>query len=112
MREHFPNLKILARARNRQHVFELKDLGIDFIKRETLDAAVELSKEILLELGYDRKAAESLTTKFKLHDESMLIEQYRVHRDDKLLVSVARQGTEQLAQVLKDDIGLTNHSKV
>ena len=35
VRKHFPNLPILARARNRVHLFRLRDLDIDAIERET-----------------------------------------------------------------------------
>lgn len=104
--EQFPKLKILARARNRDHAFQLRDLGISFIKRETFDAAVELSKEMLVELGYKRDHADRLTDKFKLHDESMLIEQHLIRHDEKQMISVSRQGAEQLTQVLNDDIVL------
>ncbi len=104
--EQFPKLKILARARNRDHAFQLRDLGITFIKRETFDAAVELSKEMLVELGYKRDHADRLTDKFKLHDESMLIEQHLIRHDEKQMISISRQGAEQLTQVLNDDIVL------
>lgn len=104
--EQFPKLKILARARNRDHAFQLRDLGINFIKRETFDAAVELSKEMLVELGYKRDHADRLTDKFRLHDESMLIEQHLIRHDEKQMISVSRQGAEQLTQVLNDDIVL------
>lgn len=106
IKENFPKLKILARARNRQHAFKLRDLGITFIKRETFDSAVDLSKEMLVELGYQREHADRLTDKFRLHDESMLIEQHLVQHDEKQMISVSRQGAEQLNQVLNDDIAL------
>jgi len=104
--EQFPKLKILARARNRDHAFQLRDLGISFIKRETFDAAVELSKEMLVELGYKRDQADRLTDKFRLHDESMLIEQHLIRHDEKQMISISHQGAEQLTQVLNDDIVL------
>jgi len=36
VRQHFPDLPILARARNRTHFFQLRDLGIKMIYREHL----------------------------------------------------------------------------
>ena len=35
-RKHFPRLRVLARARNRQHAFRLIDLGVEQVQRETL----------------------------------------------------------------------------
>jgi glutathione-regulated potassium-efflux system ancillary protein KefC len=106
VRERYPKLKILARARNRQHAFELRDLNVQFIKRETFDSAVELSNEMLFELGFSRERADLITKKFRLHDESMLIEQHLIRHDESLYVSHSRAGAEQLTQVLKDDINL------
>lgn len=106
VKNHFPKLKILARARNRQHAFELRDLELTFIKRETFDSAVDLSREMLVELGFSRDQSERLTEKFRLHDESMLIEQHLVRHDEKMLIGLSRQGAEQLTQVLTDDIAL------
>ena len=40
MRENFPQLEIVARARNVQHYYELYELGVRQIERETLDSAL------------------------------------------------------------------------
>ncbi|MBY0234119.1 MAG: cation:proton antiporter, partial [Burkholderiaceae bacterium] len=37
---HFPQLKVVARARNVQHYFRLRELGVTLIERETFDAAL------------------------------------------------------------------------
>ena len=37
VRENFPDLTIVARARNVRHYFELHDLGVELIERETLE---------------------------------------------------------------------------
>lgn len=103
VKDHFPNLKIFARARNRGHVFDLMNEGVSHIKRETFDSSVEFVKELLIEMGSDPKKIHSLIERFKEHDELMMIEQYKVRHDDKSLVSVSKQGVAQLAQVLSQE---------
>ncbi|HEY1417973.1 MAG TPA: monovalent cation:proton antiporter-2 (CPA2) family protein, partial [Myxococcaceae bacterium] len=52
VQEHFPHLVIFARARNRAHAYQLLELGITHVVRETFESSVELSGEILQELGF------------------------------------------------------------
>ncbi len=99
----FSHLKIFARARNRGHAFELLDLGVENFKREVFDSSVSLVGELLLELGYSQESANRLISRFKSHDEIMLREQAKVRTDNKTLVSVSKQGTAQLAEVLRED---------
>jgi monovalent cation:proton antiporter-2 (CPA2) family protein len=47
VRQHFPDVPIYARARNRQHVHQLMDLGIEMIERETFLSALDLTQELL-----------------------------------------------------------------
>ncbi len=103
VKHNFPHLKIFARARNRGHVFDLLDLGIQNVKRDTFDSSADFAREILVELGFPPERAKTIIEKFKAHDEIMLGEQYKVRRDDKMFVSVSRQATEQLAEVLRSD---------
>ncbi|MEQ1877165.1 MAG: NAD-binding protein, partial [Bdellovibrionia bacterium] len=44
VRDHFPNLKIFARARNRGHAYDLLDIGVTVIHRETLGSSLWLAR--------------------------------------------------------------------
>jgi monovalent cation:proton antiporter-2 (CPA2) family protein len=66
---HFPQMKILARARNRQHAFSLMDNGVDYIIRETYGSSLELAEEALTRLGDSPAAAHAAVRKFRQHDE-------------------------------------------
>lgn len=103
VKENFKNLKIFARARNRGHAFDFMDLGVDHIKREVFDSSVYFVKDLLVAMGFEKEKASSLVEKFKIHDEIMLEEQFKVRNDDKMFVSVSKQAQAQLAQVLSDD---------
>lgn len=101
--EHFPNLKVFARARNRGHVFDLWDLGIRHIKRETFESSVLFVRDLLVEMGHEPEKALTIIQKFKQHDEIMMKEQYKVRKDDKMFVSVSKQSIAQLAEVLNNE---------
>lgn len=109
IREHFPHVKIFARARNRGHVFDYFDIGVDTVKRETFDASVNFVKDLLVEMGTPSDKAQVIIEKFQMHDEIMLREQYKVRDDDKKFVSVSKQATAQLAHVLSDE---SSHSYI
>lgn len=101
--EHFPHIEIFARARNRGHVFELMELGIKEIKRETFDSSISFAGDLLVRMGMNQERASQLIEKFKIHDEQMLQKQFLVRTDDKEFVSVSNQSMAQLAQVLQDE---------
>ena len=103
IKENFPNLKIFARARNRGHAFDLMDLNVTHIKRETFDSSVNFVQDLLIDMGFEVDKARRLIERFKQHDEAMLQKQFLVRSDDKSLISLSRQGTAQLAEVLQGE---------
>ncbi|QDK45861.1 potassium:proton antiporter [Bdellovibrio sp. ZAP7] len=104
-KEHFKNLKIYARARNRAHVFDLLDIGIEMthIRRETFESSLLLTRELLLDLGFPSDRARAVIERFHRHDELMMAEQYKVRHDQKLFLDTSRQGMQQLSEVLRED---------
>lgn len=103
IKEHFPQLKIFGRARNRGHAFDLMDLGVTHIKRETFDASLNFVGDLLLEMKWEPERVKKVIERFRTHDETMLQEQYKVRSDDKMFVSVSQQAQAQLASVLDQD---------
>lgn len=103
VKAHFPNLTIFARARNRGHVFELMDIGVESIRRETFESSLYFTRDLLEKMGFPLESAKRIIKRFKEHDEAMIAEQYKVRHDDAMFVSLAKQGTEQLRQVLSSE---------
>jgi glutathione-regulated potassium-efflux system ancillary protein KefC len=95
-REHFPDLTIVARARNVQHYFDLLELGVTLIERETLDSALMSARSVLEQLGWQPHQARTLAMRFRRHN----IEQLHLlapHRGDEArLIAAAKQGRQQL----------------
>ena len=103
VRRHFPKLPILARARNRQHYFQLRKLGITAIFRETFPSSLEAAHRALLQLGLGVAAAERAITLFKHHDEDQLNAQYAVQHDEAQMIQTTRDAAEQLKELFEAD---------
>lgn len=103
VRQHFPHLKILARARNRQHAYELMALGVDDLRRETFASSLETAEAMLRELGFTEKQTERMIMKFRKHDEHQLVEQMQYRDNEKLYIDYANQAGLQLAEVFRQD---------
>jgi glutathione-regulated potassium-efflux system protein KefB len=107
VRRLFPKIRILARARNRNHVFKLMELGVEQITRETLHSALVMTHQLLEELGYSAQVAADRVDRFKTHDEEMLKEQYLVHDNEDALVQSAKQSRDQLEQLFEADADIS-----
>lgn len=103
LHEDYPHVKVFARSRNRQHTFDLMAAGVTQVRRETIDSSIALSEQLLVEMGTPAKRAHEIIERFRLHDELMLQEQFKVRHDQKTFIDVSRQAAQQLAQVLKED---------
>jgi len=69
----YPNLHVIARAVDRDHVYELYSLGCRDIIRETYDSSLRIGRSALEALGHSRETAEELKDHFnKWNGESML----------------------------------------
>jgi len=103
VRTHFPGLKILARARNRQHAFALMDHGVDYIIRETYGSSLELAEAVLTTLGDAPGTARAAVKKFRQHDERTLGEQYAIKEDEVKFLASARESAQQLEKLFDSD---------
>ena len=99
VRQHFPQLTVVARARNVSHYLQLRKLGVHFIERETLDSALHSGRSVLETLGWSADAAQGQAQRFRQHTID-LIEQMAPHfGDEQKTIDVARQGRAQLEQM-------------
>lgn len=102
-REHFPHLNIIARARNVTHVYKLMDLGVTAIERETFESALRSARRVLQELGAAPADARRAAYTFRRHNLNALEKLYPHYRDQKTLVSMAKQSREELEEMFKAD---------
>jgi glutathione-regulated potassium-efflux system protein KefB len=103
VRHVFPHLKIVARARNRQHAFRLMDMNVDRVVRETLHSSLEMSRLVLEDLGIDPALARDRVEKFRAHDASVLQAQYLVYDDEAALVQSTKDALDDLQKLFEAD---------
>ncbi len=104
VRRHFPNLPIVARARNRVHLFRLRDLGVKDVFRETFPSSLDMARLALLRMGMGAAATERAVSMFRRHDEAQLDAQYAVQNDEAQLIQTAQQAAEQLRELFESDV--------
>lgn len=71
-RQERPDLNIVARARDRLHVYELYNAGADHIVRELFDSSLRAGRYVLEDLGLSEFEAHALETAFYKHDRQAL----------------------------------------
>ncbi|HDY98314.1 MAG TPA: glutathione-regulated potassium-efflux system protein KefB [Pseudomonas sabulinigri] len=102
VRRLYPHVTILARARNRQHVHRLIDLGALAV-RETFHSSLEMSKQVLTGLGLSETQANSRIKRFRQHDEQVLAAQHQVYDDAAAVMQTAREARADLERLFDAD---------
>jgi len=104
VRKHFPHLKILARARNRQHAIRLMDLGIRYIIRETYLSSLDMAQKALETLGMPHQEAVESIRRFDEHDKRRLRIQREIGGDEQKLIQSARDAAKELESLFEADV--------
>ena len=102
VRKLYPHIKIIARARNRQHVHRLMDLDAHAV-RETYYSSLEMSRQALIGLGLTHAQADARIKRFKHHDEQVLEAQHAVYDDATKVMQTAQEARAELARLFESD---------
>jgi glutathione-regulated potassium-efflux system protein KefB len=108
VKRQYPHLKIIARARNRQHVFRqhvfrLMDLGVEEPVRETFHSSLKMTRKTLQALGLSAELAADRVERFRRHDEDLLRKQALVYDDETKLIQSTRDALIDLQQLFEAD---------
>jgi glutathione-regulated potassium-efflux system ancillary protein KefC/glutathione-regulated potassium-efflux system protein KefB len=103
VRHYFPDLPILARARNRHHAHRLMDLGVTMIFRDTFYSGLELTRNLLRHLGIEPGDADQIVETFADHDEHLLKRQHAIRQDESKLMQSAQDAAAELETLLRAD---------
>ena len=103
VREQFPQLRILARARNRQHAFALMDAGVTEVIRETYASSLEIATAVLEALGETPASAREVVRRFREHDQNTLQAQYAVKEDEEKFRATSLAAAKQLERLFEAD---------
>jgi glutathione-regulated potassium-efflux system ancillary protein KefC len=96
VREHFPSLTVVARARNVGHYYRLAALGVTLIERETLDSALMSARSVLELMGWERHAARNQALRFRRHSIELMERMAPHSGDEKRLIALSKEGRQQL----------------
>lgn len=72
--QNFPDVHVIARAKDRNHVYELWSYGCRDIIRETYDSSIRIGRSALEALGIDRQNATAMAGAFEDMDRSSMRE--------------------------------------
>ena len=101
VRKHFPELRILARARDRIHAMELIKHGVECTRRETFESALAMAEDALRALGFRAMLAHRLTHRFGRHDEEAMRATLDLHGDEKAFINESRRQREELENLMR-----------
>ncbi|KQW51917.1 MULTISPECIES: glutathione-regulated potassium-efflux system protein KefC [unclassified Roseateles] len=99
-REHFPQLTVVARARNVQHYYQLHEAGVRHIERETFDAALMSARSVLELTGMEPHAARRQAMRFRRHNIEVLDRMVPLQGDEGALIAAARLGRQQFEELM------------
>ncbi|WP_226700819.1 cation:proton antiporter [Qipengyuania gaetbuli] len=80
--KHYPKLHVIARAIDRNHVYELWAYGCRDIIRETYDSSLRMGRSAFEALGMDRQQAQAATDAFEEMDRRFMPEVASLYRLD------------------------------
>lgn len=105
LRTHFPEVPLLARARNRTHLMRLRELGVKQVLRETWGSSVEMGKQALQTVQPDVDA-ERVARLFTAHDLRVLERQQAVFHDQAALIALSKNARAELEDIFQGDAQL------
>lgn len=105
VREHFPKLPIVARARNVGHYAALRRKGVDIVERETFDSSIMLGRKALEILGCPPYEAKERADRFRRFNIASLEGLLPHWEDEARRVAVANQARVALEQQFERDRG-------
>lgn len=111
VKKHFPNLKVYMRARNRYDAYELMELGVTNIYRESLHASVYMGVDVLHQLGQRKYTLQRKANDFIRYDEEALVKLAESRTDDDDYIVKVREAIALQEQLLKEDMRFMQHQQ-
>ena len=95
-REHFPNLELVARARDVTHWNQLRDRGVTRVERELFESSLRSARTVLELLGQSPEEARRVAQRFRQHNLALFEELYPHYKDRAKMIAVVKRGRQQL----------------
>jgi voltage-gated potassium channel Kch len=102
IKKHFPDLRMLVRAKNRYDAYDLMNAGMLHVYRETIDTSLRVGVDVMKMLGHKELTVIRSARKFFRQDEENLKKLASI-RDTEEYILTARSYIEELERMLRTD---------
>ncbi|KQW55808.1 glutathione-regulated potassium-efflux system protein KefC [Variovorax sp. Root411] len=98
VRENFPQARIIARARNVTHLFQLRDRGVTDVEREVFESSLRSARTTLEALGWPAHEARESAMRFRRRNIKLSDEIYPHYKDRAKLIAANKAGRQQFEE--------------
>jgi glutathione-regulated potassium-efflux system ancillary protein KefC len=102
-REHFPNLTLVARARDVTHWNQLRDRNVTLVEREVFESSLRSARAVLEQLGRPPHEARQSAMRFRQHNLALFEKMHPFYKDRSKLIAVVKQGRQQLEEQMASE---------
>lgn len=103
VREHFPQLQIVARARDVTHWNKLRERGVMQVQRELFESSLLSARSVLELLGHESLDVQQTIARFRQHNLELFEKMHPYFKDRNKLIAVAKQGRLQLEEQMAQE---------
>lgn len=103
VRKYFPNLQMLVKAEDVPDTFNLMELGVLHIYRETLDTSLRMGSDALHMLGFRAYRTQRAARTFARHNEKILKELSAMRDDKKQYINTMKDRINDLEKLITSD---------
>ena len=107
-KQHFPQLQIVARARDVTHWHELRDAGVGHVQRELFESSLNSARSVLELMGQSREDSHRIAQRFRQHNLDLFEKMHPHYKDRTKLIAVVKQGRQQLEEQMAKEKALSS----
>ncbi|MEO7939954.1 MAG: glutathione-regulated potassium-efflux system protein KefC [Burkholderiaceae bacterium] len=100
---HFPNLQIVARARDVTHWNQLRDRNVMLVQRELFESSLRSARSVLELLGHSAEEAHTSARRFRTHNLALFEQMHPHYKDRAKMIAVVKRGRQQLAEQMAQE---------
>ena len=98
MKQNFPQTRIVARARNLNHWFQLRDREVYLAERELFESSLRSGRQVLELLGWPPAEARESAMRFRQLNIRFAEETHPLYKDRAQFIGASKVGRQQMEQ--------------
>lgn len=104
LKKNYPQVKIMARAKDIYHAFEFFKRNVNTVQHEVFNSAAELGERALVHLGLSKYDAYRAARTFKHHEKQVILDLYELWKEDEnRFIQESRRFSDQLSEILQTE---------